>query len=127
MDGAKTPSISPFFIVSDVNRAIDFYAGLGFKVTFQEPPANPFFAIVSRDGAMVFVKDVGAPAIPNSKRHPDARWDAYISTPDPDGLAAEYASRGVAFSAPLRDTKDGLRGFEIVDPDGYVLFFGRPQ
>ena len=127
MDGAKTTSISPFFIVSDVNRAIDFYAGLGFKVTFQEPPTNPFFAIVSRDGAMVFVKDVGAPAIPNSKRHPDARWDAYISAPDPDGLAAEYASRGVAFSAPLRDTKDGLRGFEIVDPDGYVLFFGRPQ
>jgi hypothetical protein len=23
-------------------------------------------------------------------------------------------------------TDDGLRGFEVKDPDGYVLFFGRP-
>jgi hypothetical protein len=26
-----------------------------------------------------------------------------------------------------KDTHDGLRGFEIQDPDGYVLFFGRPR
>ena len=25
------------------------------------------------------------------------------------------------------DTHDGLRGFELTDPDGYVLFFGRPR
>ena len=37
------------------------------------------------------------------------------------------ASRGVIFSAPLRDTHDGLRGFELEDADGYVLFFGRPR
>jgi hypothetical protein len=29
------------------------------------------------------------------------------------------------FSAPLRDTHDGLRGFEVTDVDRYVLFFGR--
>jgi hypothetical protein len=34
---------------------------------------------------------------------------------------------GAAFSVPLKDTNDGLRGFEICDPDGYVLFFGRPR
>ena len=34
---------------------------------------------------------------------------------------------GAAFSVPLKDTHDGLRGFEICDPDGYVLFFGRPR
>jgi hypothetical protein len=34
---------------------------------------------------------------------------------------------GAAFSVPLEDTHDGLRGFEICDPDGYVLFFGRPR
>jgi len=26
-----------------------------------------------------------------------------------------------------QDTHDGLRGFELKDPDGYVLFFGRPR
>jgi hypothetical protein len=47
--------------------------------------------------------------------------------PDPDALAVELAARGVTFSAPLTDTHDGLRGFELADPDGYVLFFGRPK
>jgi hypothetical protein len=47
--------------------------------------------------------------------------------PEPDGLAAEFTSRDVTMSAPLSDTSDGLRGFEIKDHDGYVLFFGRPR
>jgi hypothetical protein len=47
--------------------------------------------------------------------------------PDPDALAAEFASRGVLFSEPLRDTEEGLRGFELEDADGYVLFFGRSR
>jgi hypothetical protein len=54
------------------------------------------------------------------------RWDAYILANDPDALAAEFIDRGISFSAPLGDTHDGLRGFEITDPDGYVLFFGKP-
>ena len=29
------------------------------------------------------------------------------------------------FFQPLGDTADGLRGFELRDADGYVLFFGR--
>jgi hypothetical protein len=28
---------------------------------------------------------------------------------------------------PLKNTTDGLRGFEVTDPDGYVLSFGRPK
>jgi len=65
--------------------------------------------------------------LPNWKRHPFMEWDAYVYAPDPDALAAEFAERGVEFSAGLQDTDDGLRGFEISDPDGYVLFFGRPR
>jgi len=42
-------------------------------------------------------------------------------------LAAEFSSRNVDFSVPLEDTDDGLRGFELKDVDGYVLFFGRPR
>jgi len=55
------------------------------------------------------------------------RWDAFVYVEDPDGLAGEFEGNGAAFSVPLRDTSDGLRGFEISDPDGYVLFFGRPR
>jgi hypothetical protein len=42
-------------------------------------------------------------------------------------LAAEFSSRHVEFFEPLKDTGDGLRGFELEDADGYVLFFGRPR
>jgi hypothetical protein len=53
--------------------------------------------------------------------------DAYLYVPDPDVPAAGFAHRGTAFSVPIKDTHDGLRGFEIADPDGHVLFVGRPR
>jgi hypothetical protein len=59
-------------------------------------------------------------------RHPYMRRDALVYAPAPDALGAEFADQGAIFSKPLRDTHDGLRWFEIADPDGYVLFFGRP-
>jgi hypothetical protein len=75
---------------------------------------------------MIFVKSVGQEPLPNSKRDPAARWDTYVNVPIPDALAEEFTSRGIVFSIPLQDTHDGLRGFELKDVDGYVLFFGRP-
>lgn len=121
-------SISPFFIARDVKASVSFYCDkLGFGIAYQEPAHDPFFAIVSRDHVMIFIKDVGMEPLPNYKRDPEARWDSYLLVPDPDALAAEFTSRGVSFSVPLKDTADGLRGFELQDVDGYVLFFGRPR
>jgi catechol 2,3-dioxygenase-like lactoylglutathione lyase family enzyme len=121
--------ISPFFIVADMAATLAFYRDLlGFEVTFvAESPHDPYFAIVERDRAMIMLKAVEVPPIPNPKRDPSARWDAYVFVPDPDALAAEFAARGVRFSVPLQDTHDGLRGFEVEDVNGYVLFLGRPR
>jgi catechol 2,3-dioxygenase-like lactoylglutathione lyase family enzyme len=128
MTQPEISSVSPFFIVRDAPAAVSFYRDpLGFAVTFLEPADDPFFAIVSRGGAMIMLKSVGVDPLPNYRREPAARWDAYFYVPDPDALAAEFASRNVEFSEPLKDTLDGLRGFELKDTDGYVLFFGRPQ
>ena len=129
MSRPTTTAISPFFIVSDIDRTISFYCQkLGFETTFQEPERSPFFAIIRRDGAQLFLKsEKDISPLPNSKRHPSMRWDAYVFAPDPDALAAEFADQAVVFSVALKDTDDGLRGFEITDPDGYVLFFGRPR
>jgi catechol 2,3-dioxygenase-like lactoylglutathione lyase family enzyme len=129
MTRSTTQAISPFFIVSNVDQTIAFYRDkLGFETRFQQPDRNPFFAILGRDGAQIFIKSHKDLApLPNSKRHPFMRWDAYVYAEDPDALAAEFADGGATFSAPVGDTHDGLRGFEISDPDGYVLFFGRPR
>jgi len=120
--------IAPFFIVRNAPESVAFYRDkLGFDVLYQGPEGDPFFAMLGRDGAMLMIKAVGAEPEPNSTRHPDARWDAFVSVADPDALAAEFLSREVLFSVPLKDTQDGLRGFEVKDVDGYVLFFGRPR
>jgi catechol 2,3-dioxygenase-like lactoylglutathione lyase family enzyme len=121
-------AISPFFIVTNVSETIAFYCDkLGFEVRFKEPAEDPWSAIVGRDGAQLFVKaEGGISPVPNHTRHHHLRWDAFIYAPDPNALAAEFTAQGVSFTEPLKDTSDGLRGFEISDPDGYVLFFGRP-
>jgi len=128
MTQAQITGISPFFIVSHLRSSLSFYRDrLGFEITFQGPSDDDlFFGIVCRGRAMIMLKDVGVDPLPNYKREPGARWDAYLNVPDPDALAAEFASRNVEFSEPLKDTDDGLRGFELKDVDGYVLFFGRP-
>ncbi len=124
--------IAPFFIVKNVPAALSFYRDrLGFDIAFQGPaPDDIFFGIVQRGAAMIMLKDVGVAPLPNCTRDVKkgiARWDAYVAVPDPDALAVEFSSRNVEFSEPLRDTDDGLRGFELKDSDGYVLFFGRPR
>jgi uncharacterized glyoxalase superfamily protein PhnB len=122
-------AISPCFVVSDVARTVAFYSeNAGFETTLRQPESNPFFAIIVRDGVQIFLKsEKGVAPLPNHTRHPHLRWDAFIYTADPDALSAEFADRGAAFTSALADTHDGLRGFELTDPDGYVVFFGRPR
>ena len=128
MTKPEISGIAPFFIVKNVPATLSFYRDrLGFDITFQGPADDIFFGIVQRGAAMIMFKDVGVDPLPNAKREPGARWDAYLNIPDPDALAAEFSSRNVEFSEPLKDTHDGLRGFELKDADGYVLFFGRPR
>ena len=125
-------SIAPLFIVRNVPAALAFYRDrLGFEITFEGPePGDIFFGIVQRGGAMIMMKAVGVTPVPNYTRDVKqgiARWDAYVYVPDPDALAAEFAARNVTFFLPLQDNTDGLRGFEVQDADGYVLYFGRPR
>lgn len=129
MTRARISSIAPFFIVSHVQETVAFYSDkLGFEPDYVDPPDDPFFAIVRRDTAMIFFKsDKDVAPLPNSSRHPWIKWDAYVSVADPDALAAEFATNGVSFHTPLGVTTESLRGFTVQDPDGYVLFFGRPD
>ena len=133
MPKAEITAIAPFFIVRNVPAALRFYSELlGFAITYQGPADDDiFFGIVQRGGAMILLKDIGVAPVPNYTRDIKkgiARWDAYLHVPDPDALAAEFSARNVPFFQPLGDNDDdGLRGFEVQDGDGYILYFGRPQ
>lgn len=131
----ETPEVgiaAPLFIVRNVPATLAFYRDkLGFEVTFQGPePDDIFFGIVERGRAMLMFKAVGVDPVPNCTRDVGcgiASWDGYVYVPDPDALYAEFSSRNVEFKVPLCDNHDNLRGFEIKDPNGYILFFGRPN
>ena len=135
MTQTEISGIAPFCIVKNVPAALSFYRDrLGFDITFQGPSDDDiFFGIVQRGSAMIILKAIGVDPVPNYTRDIKqgiARWDAYLYVPDPDALAAEFLSRNVEFFKTIKDSEDGddgLRGFEIKDADGYILFFGRPS
>lgn len=131
MTKPEISGIAPFFISRHVPTALSFYRDrFGFDITFQGPSDDDiFFGIVQRDAATIILKDIGVDPVPNYTRDIKkgmARWDAFLHVPDPDALSAEFTSRNVEFFLPLKDdyADDGLRGFEVKDADGYLLFFG---
>lgn len=125
-------SIAPFFIVDDLAETLQFYqTNLGFEVLHKgggDAHGGDYWAMVGRDRIMLMLKHI-TPDVhpqPNPSRHEWAAWDAYIFTSDPDALYAEFLLRNVPIRRPLSNTNDGLRAFEIIDNNGYVLCFGRP-
>ncbi len=121
--------IAPFFIVRDVMSSLEFYRDrLGFELVYLGPDGDPYYAMVRRGVVRIMLKAItpDVQPMPNPSRHGWARWDAFIQTSDPDALAEEFAARGVSFHTPLGVNSDNLRGFEVRDADGYVLYFGTP-
>ena len=121
-------SISPFFIVKELQTSIAYYVErLGFQLEFQGPEGDPYYAGVTREGVTLMLKAIVPEVLPcpNHTRHPWARWDAYVYTLDPDTLYEEFRQRDVTFVKALSFIDDGLWGFELSDADGYVLAFFR--
>jgi hypothetical protein len=119
-------SITPFFIVKDLQTSISHYVErFGFQLDFQGPDGDVYYGKVSREGVGIFLKAILPDVLPrpNHTRHDWARWDAYIYTLDPDSLFAEFKNRGASFVKELSFIDDGLWGFEVTDADGYVIAF----
>jgi catechol 2,3-dioxygenase-like lactoylglutathione lyase family enzyme len=125
-------SVTPFFIVDDLEATIAFYQSkLRFDVLYKgggDGSTNDYWVFMGRDQVMLNFKAI-TPEVhpqPNHSRHEWARWDAYIYADDPDSLYQEFRDRQVPVHQELINTDDGLRAFEIIDNNGYVLCFGRP-
>ena len=125
-------SITPFFIVDDLDATIAFYQTLGFEVRYKGGgggEVSDYWVFLGRDRVMIMFKAIAKDVHPqpNSSRHQWARWDAYVNVDDPDALYAEFVGRKIRFHQELGDTSDGLRAFEVLDNSGYVVCFGRPN
>lgn len=123
-------SISPFFIVKDLQASIAYYIErFGFQLDFEGPEGDVYYGQVSREGIAIILKTILPDVLPcpNHTRHEWARWDAYIYTLDPDALFQEFRERGAPFVKELSFIDEGLWGFEVSDADGYVLAFFRAR
>ena len=124
--GSNLVSISPFFIVKDLDTSIAHYVErFGFRVEFMGPEDGPYYAGVTRDNVLIMLKSIATDVLPqpNHTRHPWARWDAYVYALDPDPLFQEFKQRGASFVKELSFIDNGLWGFEVTDADGYVIAF----
>lgn len=86
-------SISPFFIVKDLQASVSHYIErFGFQLDFQGPEGDIYYGHVSREGIGLMLKAILPDVLPqpNHTRHPWARWDAYIYTNDPNSLFQEF-------------------------------------
>lgn len=127
---AVLESVHPVLGSADVSASIDFYGRLGFRVTFQDDPAVPVYAAVTRDAVTLHLQ-----------WHADAKRVGGHDRPvyrfvvsDVDRLFAAFRRAevirdedlGVSSWASPGDTPWGTREFHVRDPYGNGLQFFRP-
>lgn len=120
----------PLLPCRTIQPVIDFYAALGFEVTFSQKSPNPF-AVVERG-------DIGLQFFGMKKYEPSESYSTcYVLTDDVDGLyeafraglKAAYGkipSRGIPRIGPLKDMSYGVRQFLMTDPGGNCVRVGQP-
>lgn len=116
----RVSAVTPLLVVSDLERAIDFYCG---KLGFVEPDLHgdpPCFAIMNRDGfdLMLSLAEDPAQVKPNG---PHGIWDLYISVADISAEMAALQAAGVPLDKGPTDTFYQMREIECLDPDGHRL------
>ena len=107
--------IAPIFRIHDLERALAFYAQLGFDVRAYEGGGYGF---ATREGIEIHLGTVAG-----DDTH---RASAYLHVADADALAAEWRAAGAEVHGP-QDTEWGRHEGALVDPDGNVIRFGSPM
>lgn len=119
----KILGVVPILFVRDVMRAASFYRDqLGFEIDFLygQPP---FYGAVSRGGACLHLRFVGAP---NFAALAAGEWGLILASFEVSGVKAlfeEFVTRGADIVRPLERQAWGGLTFHVRDPDGNVVSF----
>ncbi|QGV79078.1 bleomycin resistance protein [Streptomyces ficellus] len=120
----------PMLPCRTLQPVLDFYAALGFGVTFQQKSPNPYAAVErGRIELHFFAMRQYDPAASYST--------CYVVTDDVDGLHAAFRAglkaaygrvptRGLPRIGPVKDTSHGMRQFLMTDPGGNCVRVGTP-
>jgi catechol 2,3-dioxygenase-like lactoylglutathione lyase family enzyme len=117
----RLTSFAPQFLVDDLPRSIAYYRRLGF--TFVEP-WNGFYAIGTRDGLELHLKEAPKNAAERHHRREHEHLDAAAGVEDIEAFYAECVANGATILKPLAATAWGTKDFYVEDPDGYIIAFG---
>jgi lactoylglutathione lyase len=118
--------LTPNLVVSNVERSLAFYEGLGFSRGMTVPDQSPLvFAAVTSGAVEIFLNDRSTA----TKESPQMGGLAFgggntmfIEVTGVDALH-DAVKGGATVIMPLVTQWYGLREFAIVDPDGYVITF----
>lgn len=124
--------LSPQWIVSDLERSLDFYHGtLGFEIEWQ----GSLFAIIKHQEVALMLRQLKKEGLARPNRLPFVlagwhtggaqAWDAYIWVNEVKMLYDQFSAEGVTVLRGLEQADYGNLEFEIEDPDGYILCFGQ--
>ena len=108
------------FPVSDLNDSIEFYTGqLGFEKTFEW--GDPmYYAVVKRGGVGIHLTK-RSDGIRPSKYH----RALYVFVNNVDKAYKEFKDKGVKIVNDIEDRDYKMRDFDIEDPDGFIITFGK--
>jgi predicted enzyme related to lactoylglutathione lyase len=116
MNNPTFQSVTPILLVSDLQRALDFYQRvMGFEPGWiaGEPPR---IASVCRDSIEIMVRKEATPT----------RSQIYIGVDGVDEYHQRLSAAGAKVTVPLDDRHYGIRDFTIEDPDGNFIAIGEP-
>jgi catechol 2,3-dioxygenase-like lactoylglutathione lyase family enzyme len=117
---------APTLFVRSIEETAAFYGlKLGFAVIYTRS-RDVSLIVICRGGEKLCFRE-GGDSVHEVRPAGAPRWHACIRVPDADGLAAHLLARGVPLLAAPSDMPDGLRGFEVADPDGHILLFAHRQ
>jgi catechol 2,3-dioxygenase-like lactoylglutathione lyase family enzyme len=114
---------TPCFIVSDLQRSLDFYQKLGFRepALWGEPAC---FAMLNRD-LFDLMLSLAEPDVGLRPNGPDKVWDLYVRVEDVREEMAALVEAGVEVVRGPEATAYDMLEIEVLDPDGHRVCFGQ--
>ncbi|HKH32926.1 MAG TPA: VOC family protein [Beijerinckiaceae bacterium] len=116
----------PQLFVTDMARALAFYAEtLGFTVAFAygDPP---FYAQLRRDRARLNLRHVDGPVFAGDVREREDLLSAHIPVENVTALYREVGAAGASIHRKLAEQPWDATDFIVKDPDGNLLCFSSP-
>ena len=124
----ERPIVIEFF-ASDIDRSIDFYAHLGFRVAKRFEDWVLLRRGETRLGLQGDAHAVAGPHYftPHIGRSPRGTGvEVSVQVDDVDGVYAAALAAGLNIVKPIQDRPGRARDFRVADPDGYFVRITSP-